>query len=829
MTWRIAALSLVMVCATGAEAQSFTGTIWRGLKFMQDRELLPLPVQTNPTQPSGNPIPPVRQTGDLPRPGNLGPEGGALHVIHSGIWNHDDPPNIHITDGVEFTDRGYHCWADEMIGNQDTNVYTLKGNVRVLGQEESIYGESVTVDFTHRTFLAENSESTLKPGLMRGYMKSELYVKAGSASGSAKEVFAEHSSTTTCSYPKPHFELEADSTDVRPGRRVIFRKLRIKILGRTVLKLPFLSIPIDERTYNNLPVVGKGPAEGYFIKSRWSFPLSHDSTLVTRLDEFSRLGTGVGVGIKYDNPDMRGNLSFYTIQGRQSEFEILSQHRQRFRWGTFTLDSSYEDNNYLISAQSKMLSTRAALYVPRGQSSDRLNVNISNSSSFGSTTRSESVSFNDSETIQTRRRQPGATSNGSSAGLLTSNFTANFSNNSTSFTGGTPIERKQLDVNLQVTDDLEIARARLDFIRSIPIGASAGFFTTSDVTPALTFLSDSNRLFGRSAGSRFPFQLQLGYGQYTAPNHHSLSRADFDFLFQSPSGGGGGYRTYQNNSFGSGYQGGGQGQLPETVTPIDTGPKAARRWTLNYQGEFKQDVYSDNTAQYILQGASQLNYSFKNNSRFNISYNYMRPEGFSPLQIDRRGQQNSFITDLSVSPFKNALLGFATGYDFNLIKQHQPTPWQQVGMQARYSLLGKFDFRALSTYDTIRHTFSSTRLDLTWRPGSTYVSFGAKYDGVRHTWAAANIYVDGMQWGRLRTSVLLNYNGYTRHFETQHFSFIYDLHCAEAVLQVLNNETGFNSGRQIFFFIRLKALPFDTPFGTGQRGQPIGTGTGRDF
>ena len=28
---------------------------------------------------------------------------------------------------------------------------------------------------------------------------------------------------------------------------------------------------------------------------------------------------------------------------------------------------------------------------------------------------------------------------------------------------------------------------------------------------------------------------------------------------------------------------------------------------------------------------------------------------------------------------------------------------------------------------------------------------------------------------------------------------------------------------------RVKALPFDTPFGTGQRGQPIGTGTGRDF
>jgi hypothetical protein len=777
MRRRALALLLGLPFLNQAHAQVTDYGIQNGIRALRDKGLLPPLSQTNPTQPTGNPLPPIQRQGDLPRPGPLGPEGGSLKLLQSGTADYSNPPFIHVTDGVEFTDRGYHCWADEVYGDRRTDTYTLKGNVRVLGEDASIYGDTVQVNFTNKTFVAEGSESTIKPGLMKGFVRGNLYIKAAQASGSQREIFAEHSSTTTCDYPRPHFELQAEKVDVRTNVRVIFHKVKIKILGRTVLNLPFLSVPIDERTYNNLPVVGRGTVEGYFIKSRYSFPLTGRSVVNTRLDYFSRLGMGVGAGIRYDNPDMRGTLSFYTIEGPHREFEFLGQHRQNFHWGTLTLDSTYEDDNYLISAASKTLNTRAVLYIPRGRSSNRITFFQATGDSLGSTTRSQTISVNDTETWNSKLR---------------TTFDVNLSSNSSSFTGGQPIHREQADVAFHAIDNLGLADARLDYVRSIPIGVSSNFFATSDVTPSLSFASSSRQLFGLGAETRFPFTVQLGYGEYGDPIHQGrLTRADFDFTFQNPR-------------------------------------KESRHWDLNYQGEFKQDVYSDDTAQYVLRGASQLTYNFKNNSRFNITYNYLRPEGFTPLQIDRRGQQNSFISDLSVSPFRGMLIGAATGYDFNLTKQHQPTPWQQVGLQARYTVNKTFDFRALSTYDTIRHTYSSTRLDLTWIPGSTYFSFGAKYDGVRHSWAAANVYIDGLQWGRLRTSVLLNYNGYTRQFEAQHYSFIYDLHCAEAVLQFINNPTGFNSGKQIYFFIRLKALPFDTPFGTGQRGQPIGTGTGRD-
>lgn len=777
MRLRTAALAIVLPLALPARAQFFGGPITQGLQTLRDNQIISPLDQKNPTQPSGNPLPSAQRKGDLPNPGDLGPEGGTFNVIESGTSS-SQGDLIHVTDGVEFTDHGYHCWADEVYGNRSTSTYTLKGHVRVHGQDESIYGDTVQVDFVRKTFVADDADSTLKPSLVQGRLRDNLYVKGHHSYGSRREIFSDHSSITTCSYPDPHFEIVAERTDVRPGRRVIFRKAKIKILGHTVLNLPYLSIPLDERNYNNLPVVGKDSIAGYFIKNRYSFPFTATSTFTTRLDYFSKLGTGLGGGINWNTLGSQGRFSVYTIQGARPELEILGQLRQKMKWGTFNLDSTYENDNYLVSPNGRLLNTRALLFIPQGKSSDRFNFYRTSNNSPGFSSVQQTVSVNDTRVWNSK---------------LNTSLDVNLSDNTSNFTGG-QVHREQLDVSFKAVDDLEKAQARLDYIRSIPIGASSQFVTMSDVTPALTFLSDSRRIMGQAFDVKFPFQTQLSYGEYGDPiTGGRVTREDFDFSFTN------GRNMNQ------------------------------RHWVLNYQGEYKQDVYSDNTAQFVLRGSTQMVYNFRNNSHWQITYNYLRPYGYTPLQIDRRGQANNFVSDVSYTPIKHLMLGLATGYDFNLVKEHQPTPWQQVGIRAEYKLGNNFSARALSTYDTTRHDFSSTRFDLTMAGKSTYLSLGAKYDGQRSKWSAANIFVDGLQFGRLRTSVLLNYNGYTNSFDAVHFSFIYDLHCAEAVLQYIDNPTGFYGGRAIYFFIRLKALPFDTPFGSGNQGQPIGTGTGRDF
>ena len=155
--------------------------------------------------------------------------------------------------------------------------------------------------------------------------------------------------------------------------------------------------------------------------------------------------------------------------------------------------------------------------------------------------------------------------------------------------------------------------------------------------------------------------------------------------------------------------------------------------------------------------------------------------------------------------------------------------WQQIGLRTEFIPTRNFSLRALSTYDTISEVWSGVRLDLNARAGQTTVSLGSRYDGYRRAWSNANLYLSNLKVGRTTFSTVLSYNGFTKQFDAQQYNFVYDLHCAEAVLTYSEYSTGFRPGRDVQFFFRLKALSFDSLFGLGRRGQPISTGSGSGF
>jgi LPS-assembly protein len=193
------------------------------------------------------------------------------------------------------------------------------------------------------------------------------------------------------------------------------------------------------------------------------------------------------------------------------------------------------------------------------------------------------------------------------------------------------------------------------------------------------------------------------------------------------------------------------------------------------------------------------------------------------------GTTNLVSADLNYKPAPSLLLAAQSSYDYSPGTELTESRWQAVGLRTEWLPTQWFQFRTLTTYDTTEEKVENVRLDLGYKPGATYVGIGSQYDGIRHTWGNASIFIDGLKWNRLKISVLLDYDGYLQQFDARHFSFTYDLHCAEAILQILDNPTGFNAGTQVIFMIRLKAFPFDTPFGTGQRGQQLGTGSGYNY
>lgn len=764
----VCAVLLLGLAASGS-AQVFVAIRTAALSVRQGFQ------QVNPLQPEGFPGPPER-FGDLPPPQDLAQRDRV--ILLNPVAVEENGSRLHATGGVEMLFRGYRVFANEAEGNRDTQIFVFTGNVLVVGKDATVKGDRVTVNFKTNFFRAQDATAQLKPSLSQGKLLGDVYVSGRDTSGDRFEVNSYMSSATTCDLDAPHYEIRAAHTDFRTGIRVIFRKADIRLFGRSILRVPYLSIPLDQRFYDNLPLIGKSPDEGYFVKFRYGFPLKGENQVYARVEYLSRLGLGLGGDLFYRSRRTDGVLRVYGIAGSAHTFDVSGTHRQEFKWGILSVDTSYQHNDYLVAPNSTLLTNRISLSLPQGLgNSDRISFSQTNNQSSGFKSQFESLGLSD-------QRQFGK--------AIRTSLDVNYSSNSSSSSFSTAPASRRLDVRFDALDDLKKATAELEYQRSVPIGQTGQFFGTSDQTPVFTLATDSRRLLGLR-GTAFPFRSSFSIGEFSNPGAQGghIERTEFEASFQRPD-------------------------------------QSQRRLRWDTSGGYKQGFYSDNAAQYSLNLASTLTYDLGRDTAINLRYNYLLPFGFTPLAIDRTGRTDFLSTDLSFRPLRTLLIGGQTGYD--LLKQQIPmTRWQQLGLRAEYTPRDYIRLRSLATYDTTARSWSNLRLDVAYKPGATFVGFGARYDAQRKTWGNVNAFVDGLKWGRAKFSILMQYDGYLHKFDSRQYSMIYDLHCAEAVFQIIDNPFGFRAGRTVIFFVRLKAFPFDTPFGTGTRGQPIGIGTGRDF
>jgi LPS-assembly protein len=755
----------------GLSQMTSVTTVRTAIRTLQERELFPRQGTSNPLRPTGFPGVP----GESP-PDNTAKEPD-LQIVRSGTESRIRGDFVTIRGGAEIIYRGYRIFADSIDGNLRNETFDLQGNVTVLGDRDVIRGDRVVLDTRNEVFTAYDTSSQVSPQTTGGPLLDLLYVRSQRSSGTPSRSFYHDANCTTCSYhDEPHYELEAADVDLRPGKRAILRKTRIRIFGKTVISLPYLVIPLEEYRYKYLPEVGQSDDEGWYIKNRYGIPLQGDDLVVARLDYMSKLGTGYGGDWSYRNRQLNGSLGAYAISGEINTLAITNRHRQDIGWANFTLENDFQRSNYLLAPGATIVNNRAGLNIPQGRSNTRLTyARNANESTFQSSVY-EAVSLSD-------QREFGR-------GLRTTTD-VNWTTTTSEFSSTSDV-REQVDVRFRGQQETARGTAAIDYQRSIPVGEAAQFVGGNDRTPVISFSTDATRVLGQQRGRKVPFNLEVSWGEFfDALTSDRIGRSYVDFSFRSAE-------------------------------------RVGSRLNVTTNGAFRQGVYSDDTAQYTLGLNNQTSYNLGRDTAINFRYSYSRPYGFAPLLIDRAGETNIATLDASVRPIRSFLIGAQTGYDLLRLKESNAA-WQQVGIRTEYTPTQSVLFRTLSTYDTFSEQWSNIRMDLTYRPGATSISIGARYDGFRKQWGTVNAFVDGLKIGRSKLSAILNYNGYTKELDAQQYSFTYDLHCAEAVLTWVESRSGFRPGREIQFFLRLKAFPFDSIFGTTRRGAPLGLGTGRDF
>jgi hypothetical protein len=732
--------------------------------------------QQNPLQPEGF-KPPQGPTYDL------GPPNPALKEDRIVRWRsfgkiRGEGSRVWASEGVEFEYRGYTVRAEEAEGDTDTEQFTLRGNVTVRGANQVTVGEEIWIDFRERKYRFLRGRSDFSPRFFEGALLSDLFATAEASEGSEEHATLHAGGVTTCPLEHPHYGLYADAIDIDPYERIIFRDVRLRALGKTLIGLPHFILPLGRADYDGyLPDVGRSQLEGVYVKSKFDVALFGGRSTTARADFMERRGFGTGLEHAWTD----GGFTFYSLydqERRQNSLTGEFHHDQRFGNFALTTRADYRANNYLSFGESRALNARAGLAYRDRRNNLRLDFQESRNVNGQYGNENRTIGLTDTRDLGRGFSWTGR---------------INYRSALTESGGKLLSEREDADVNLGLRYRSTLFDGELSYRRLVPIGDTTNFRPASEQTPVLTLRSDSWRLFRLGALPKVGIEGEFGQYLDTFTDRRITREA---------------LRLQTTRRSGVG-----------------------RGWSLGYQSEFRQSFYSDDTAQYVLNEGLEARYGLSDEERSQalvLRYRYTRPYGFTPLALDRRGQVNVLSTLWEVPLGSQLTARVGGGYDF-LREQRGTQAWNTVGVALRYRPADYFGAVLTSSYDPTSALWSSTRIRVNWDAGATKIRTEARYDGRRQVWGNLNFRLEGFKWGRLKTSLLLLYNGYLKQFETRQVHLIYDLHCVEAILAYRDTPIGFRSGRDIQFMIRIKALPFSSDFGLGPSGQALDTSTGVDF
>jgi len=662
--------------------------------------------------------------------------------------------------------REYLLESARFEGRTRRAEYRFFEGVRLSSERLQAQGAELLLNTRTRRWTLFDGRAELTPAFTENRLLESLYLQGARIDGDETRVHAEACTATTCGLEHPHFHWSARMVDATPGERAVLRDVRLTILGRTVLRVPYLVVPLREGEVSQLPDAGYTEEEGFYLRYALAYLLAQGALGSAQFDLMQKRGLGVNLQQNY----ARGDINLYLLRDLRQHTDSLTgrwQHGQNFGALQTRWNAEYRRNSYLLFSDNTAWSLRTdwTLPSPNGQTTLNLAESRNRTGAFENITRTLSLQ-------ETRR-----------LGRLQSNLSGEYAEFENQFSGNRMGNRQwNLRANLRYGLQRDTS-LQLDFERFVPVGES-GVFGGLERLPELS-LSAAGRAIGLPES-----QLRLSVGRFAEGFQTRITRERYAFEWQG--------RT---------------GARPTR----ETDPRPALLW--NYR--FRQTFYSDDTAQYLLQSALEGRLPLGARSNFSLRWNYLRPYGYSPLGLDRTGVYNLLSAELRLS-VGDWQLGAQSSYDL-LASDKGRDPWSPLNLNLEYQHAEWLRWGTQLSYDPNRARWRSVQTDLQWRFGDSRLALAARYDPQRARWGSVFLRVDALKWGRSRISVLTQYNGYLNRFESRQALWVYDLHCAELEMRYIDNPFGFRRDTGLQVFLRLKALPSLSRFGFGQFGQPVGT------
>ncbi|HET6948611.1 MAG TPA: LptA/OstA family protein [bacterium] len=206
--------------------------------------------------------------------------------------------------------------ADDLVANLATGEVNAEGQVSLEVAGQTVAGDFLTYNINTRVGTLYQAETTYTGPMVLG----SVTLRAARLEGdpprfaSASDAFA-----TTCDPDDPLVSFTAAEIGIIVGDKIVGRRVSVWLGDRRLFTLPWFIIFLQERRESRIvPVVGYSDAEGWFLKTAYTYYLTPSHYGFFHADWMERLGVGVGVEHVYQVRGGRGSALLYRLANRQT-------------------------------------------------------------------------------------------------------------------------------------------------------------------------------------------------------------------------------------------------------------------------------------------------------------------------------------------------------------------------------------------------------------------------------------------------------------------------------------------------------------------------------
>jgi hypothetical protein len=207
--------------------------------------------------------------------------------------------------------------AASLVADLGTGDVTAEGDIRLEVAGQAVTGTVLTYNLTTRIGTLHEAETAYTGPLIVG----SITIRAERLEGDPQRfATARGGFATTCDPDDPLVFFTADEVTVIVGDKIVGRRVSVWIGDRRLFTLPYFIIFLRERQQSRLvPVIGYSDAEGWFLKTSYSYFLNAQSYGFVHADWMERLGVGTGVDHYYQFGGGRGSVFLYRLADRQTD------------------------------------------------------------------------------------------------------------------------------------------------------------------------------------------------------------------------------------------------------------------------------------------------------------------------------------------------------------------------------------------------------------------------------------------------------------------------------------------------------------------------------